>query len=60
MEVHPLPVVRHPERNAAQAVFVDNVFAASVHTSGLQTVDPAAVFVVQGPSEPIIPVHPFA
>ena len=31
-----------------------------MQTSGLHTVEPAAVFAVQGPSEPIIPVHPFA
>ena len=37
-----------------------NVVAASVQTRGLHTVEPAAVFAVQGPSEPIIPVHPFA
>ena len=58
--MQPLPVVKHPVRNAAQAVFVANVVAASVQTRGLHTVEPAAVFAVQGPSEPIIPVHPFA
>ena len=60
MEAQPLPVVTHPVRNAAQAVFVANVVAASVQARGLHTVEPAAVFAVQGPSEPIIPAHPFA
>ena len=47
-------------RNCEHAVLVANVFAASEQTKGLHTVDPAAVFVVHGPSEPIIPEHPFA
>ena len=50
----------HPARYAEQAVFVANVVAASEHTKGLHTVDPAAVFAVHGPSEPIIPEHPLA
>ena len=49
-----------PVRNAEQTVFVVNVVAASEQTKGLHTVDPTAVFEVHGPSEPIIPVHPFA
>ena len=50
----------HPTKNTMQAAVVDVVIGASVQTNGLQTVDPAAVFAVQGPSEPIIPVHPLA
>ena len=53
-------MVTHPVRNAEHAVFVAKVVAASEHTRGLHTVDPAAVFAVHGPSEPIIPEHPFA
>ena len=60
VDTHPFPFVKHPERNPEQAAFVVKVVAASVQTSGLQTVEPAAVLVVHGPSEPIIPVHPFA
>ena len=58
--MHPLPIVTQPVRNCEHAVLVANVFAASEHTKGLHTVDRTAVFVVHGPSEPIIPVHPFA
>ena len=59
-ETHPFPLVTHPERKVEQARFVVIVVAASVQTRGLHTVDPAAVLVVQGPSEPIIPEHPLA
>ena len=59
-ETQPLPVETHPVRNDAQTVFVANVVAASVQAKGLHTVEPAAVFAVHGPSEPIIPAHPFA
>ena len=60
LETHPFPFVKHPLRKLPQAAFVDNVRAASVQTRSRHAVDPAAVFVVHGPSEPIIPVHPLA
>ena len=54
----PLPVVTHPAGNVLHAVFVSVVeVGASVHARALQAVDPMAVL-VQGPSLPIIPVHP--
>ena len=59
-DAHPLPIETQPNKNAEQAIFVANVFAASVQTRGLHTVELAVVFAVQGPSEPIIPMHPFA
>lgn len=60
VETQPLPLVKHPLRNAEQAALVARVAAASVQTRGLQTVEPAAVLVVHGPSDPIIPAHPLA
>ena len=59
-ETQPFPVVTHPVKNTMHAAVVDVATGASAQTSGLHTVDPAAVFAVHGPSDPIIPVHPLA
>ena len=50
----------HPLKNRTQASVVVVVIGASEQTKGLHAVDPDAEFVVQGPSDPIIPVHPLA
>ena len=57
--VHPCPVVAHPAKNVAHPAFVFVLAGASVHAKALHAVDPAAVFAVQGPSEPMRPVHPY-
>lgn len=58
VETQPFPVVTHPVKNVMHAAVVAVVVGASVHTKGLHTVDPAAVFAVHGPSDPIIPEQP--
>ena len=57
--VHPCPVVTHPDKKATHPAFVFVLAGASVHAKALHAVDPAVVFVVHGPSEPIRPVHPY-
>ena len=56
--VHPCPVVTHPAKNVAHPAFVLVLAGASVHAKALHAVEPAAVFAVHGPSEPMRPVHP--
>ena len=50
----------HPPKNKMQAAVVDVATGASEQTRGLHTVEPAAVFAVHAPSDPIIPAHPLA
>ena len=57
---HPLPIVKHPDRNFEQSALVKSVLGASVHARGLHTVEPESEFTVHGPSEPTIPAHPTA
>ena len=56
--VHPCPVVTHPAKKTTHPAFVFVLAGASVHAKALHAVEPAAVFVVHGPSEPMRPVHP--
>ena len=56
--VHPCPVVTHPAKKATHPAFVLVLAGASVHAKARHAVEPAAVFAVHGPSEPMRPVHP--
>ena len=56
--VHPYPVVTHPAKNNMHPAFVDVAAGASEQAKALQAVEPAVVFAVQGPSDPMRPVHP--
>ena len=56
---HPLPVVKHPDKNFEQSA-LGRVFGASVQARGLHTREPYSVFAVHGPSEPIKLTHPAA
>ena len=58
MLVHPCPVVTQPAKKLEHPALVFVLEGASVHAKGLQVVEPAVVLVVQGPSDPIRPVHP--
>ena len=56
--VQPYPVVTQPAKKSAHAALVDMAAGASVHARALQAVEPAVVFAVHGPSDPMRPVHP--
>ena len=56
--VQPYPVVTQPAKKLTHPAFVLVLAGASVHARALHAVEPAAVFAVQGPSDPMRPVHP--
>ena len=56
--VHPYPVVTHPAKKAIHPGFVDVAAGASEQVKARQAVEPADIFAVHGPSDPMRPVHP--
>ena len=51
-------MVTHPTKNDKHPRFVFVLAGASEHAKALQAVELAVVFAVQGPSDPMRPVHP--
>ena len=56
-DTQPLPFVIHPFKNLSQLSFAEYVDGASVQRSCLQLFYPR--FARHGPSNPILPIHPF-
>ena len=56
--MHPDPVVTQPAKKLAHPAFVFVLAGASVHAKALHAVEPAVIFAVHGPSDPMRPVHP--
>ena len=57
--VQPYPVVTQTAKKLTHPAFVFVLAGASEQAKALQAVEPAVVFAVQGPSDPMRPVHPW-
>ena len=56
--VHPDPVVTQPAKKLEHPLLVFVLAGASVHAKALHAFEPAVIFAVHGPSDPMRPVHP--